>query len=1081
MSWTIVLPRPMRVQRRRWLVFTFTIAIVVSVLCLQPRTAKEEGSKGTPVSGRVLITGGGGNIGKPRESRVGRQLTLPGKHLIRRLLAVKVPVTSIDIVFVEAELDAIYREVPEAHSLLRVVFGDIRDEGLLQSAFTPDIVGVINLSAVSQVQWCLENKADCEDVNVRGVARLLEAMTRSGVDPWLIQASSWEVYGSAKSFPVTEDSPLTAANVYGASKARAEEHIGRQVTERKERRGARSLQAIVLRLSNVYGGEFDHRERLVPSMMTQAMAHRPIQVVGGYQSLDMVHIDDAIASFILAANRLDRRRLDSRGFWGFFLRQASSLEVYNVASGDSVPVSELLRKILAITQSSSPVQTIPGDNSLLDRYVGSTEKASAMLGFSPQVDLDQGLHQLATAYMRRTSDYLERKIKEKCPVPLMYNAKDLLKLDGCSGMVATYGPDHNGYLYFRNDPLEFGWRDEEEPQSWSFEMDGTSGEDEDPIFRFLRGEEHFEILEEGQAKGEGESRFRLRLDPATGHVRLLSASTGRPVLGSEDPGKAQQLFRLTPICCANKEGPWPFFQEDPLASAIFDLRDELWRDMSGSRPKALCTRLKSARDTAQKRLDRLASFTWPITPDEAALPTGSPAEWRLRHLPACTNLCDHPTICVDTGSCMCVQSSCPALSRFPFASSANLPVLSYPPPAFDDSQLLEPNILEDQVNRSTWLSVLRPHAARYLARSPQFMQVNVTRLPDDAQNDRDRNPEPYDKLHNNQYGCYSADSALERGLKQISTEYSDGGLVFLPYYHGFSHQGWVFNNEWKVMPHHTLDDWYENARQHYFPPGFDEAMLVIPFAHDWGPCNFWFQTVSEARHHARAARAIQKGSAWSPMGDLNVNCYRPDQDIVIPSRTCLQDRLREQLGSIDQVRPIRQRAILAAFKGSLQGQGTTIRPKITCPRPYQKFDRGNLDSGASMPSYWNSYPEGKDYLQTLNDTVFCPLPPGITDPDCFSGCIPVLIGDQTHHPFWDMLDWSKFSVQISEGELDRLEEILLGYTWSQLQQLQTNLMLVRDAFLYPSEGDMDQHFRVRGPFFFAMHGTALLRQTRYPV
>ena len=97
-----------------------------------------------------------------------------------------------------------------------------------------------------------------------------------------------------------------------------------------------------------------------------------------------------------------------------------------------------------------------------------------------------------------------------------------------------------------------------------------------------------------------------------------------------------------------------------------------------------------------------------------------------------------------------------------------------------------------------------------------------------------------------------------------------------------------------------------------------------------------------------------------------------------------------------------------------------------------------------------------------------------------SGCIPVLFGDQTHHPFWDFLDWTKFSVNIPDNQVNRLEEILLSYTWLEIQHLQTNLILVRDAFLYPAEPDMSPNLKDRGPFFFAMHSTALLRKTLYP-
>jgi hypothetical protein len=71
--------------------------------------------------------------------------------------------------------------------------------------------------------------------------------------------------------------------------------------------------------------------------------------------------------------------------------------------------------------------------------------------------------------------------------------------------------------------------------------------------------------------------------------------------------------------------------------------------------------------------------------------------------------------------------------------------------------------------------------------------------------------------------------------------------------------------------------------------------------------------------------------------------YRPDQDIVIPPRTCLQDSRREEFGDIAKVRPIRQRANLGTFKGSPWGQGATIRQRVTCPRPYAKLEHTRLE------------------------------------------------------------------------------------------------------------------------------------------
>lgn len=97
-----------------------------------------------------------------------------------------------------------------------------------------------------------------------------------------------------------------------------------------------------------------------------------------------------------------------------------------------------------------------------------------------------------------------------------------------------------------------------------------------------------------------------------------------------------------------------------------------------------------------------------------------------------------------------------------------------------------------------------------------------------------------------------------------------------------------------------------------------------------------------------------------------------------------------------------------------------------------------------------------------------------------SGCIPVIIGDETHHIFWDILDWSKFAVFINEWDVQNLEQILLSYTWEELEQKQANLMLIRDAFIYPSEDHMDTATNERTPFWYAMHQTWLFQQTKYP-
>jgi hypothetical protein len=244
------------------------------------------------------------------------------------------------------------------------------------------------------------------------------------------------------------------------------------------------------------------------------------------------------------------------------------------------------------------------------------------------------------------------------------------------------------------------------------------------------------------------------------------------------------------------------------------------------------------------------------------------------------------------------------------------------------------------------------------------------------------------------------------------------------------------------------------------------------------------------RELSSTPKEIIRASSWAPMGDLNSPCYFMDQDIVIPPRTCLQDKLREAFGNVANVKPATQRSTLVTFKGSPNGAGSSVRQKLACERPYTEI-QGKLTGGNLKQRYWGTLKPGADYLETIGDSVFCPIPRGTTgwatrtSDVIYAGCIPVLLGDQTHHPFWDMLDWAKFSVQVPDYEVQHFEAILLSYTWNEVRDMQTNLMLVRDAFLYPSEGEggasAESLTAERGPFFFAAHSANLLKLTKFPV
>ena len=143
--------------------------------------------------------------------------------------------------------------------------------------------GVIHLAAISRVVWAEQNPHLC--LNVEALAELLD-LCRLGTKPWLIFASSREVYGEARRLPVREDDPLHPMNAYGRSKRAGELLIGAA--------NSSGLLANTCRLSNVYGWSRDHPDRVVMAFAIAAARGGVISVEGRANAFDFTHIDDVV-------------------------------------------------------------------------------------------------------------------------------------------------------------------------------------------------------------------------------------------------------------------------------------------------------------------------------------------------------------------------------------------------------------------------------------------------------------------------------------------------------------------------------------------------------------------------------------------------------------------------------------------------------------------------------------------------------------------------------------------------------------------------------------------------------------------
>lgn len=105
----------------------------------------------------------------------------------------------------------------------------------------------------------------------------------------------------------------------------------------------------------------------------------------------------------------------------------------------------------------------------------------------------------------------------------------------------------------------------------------------------------------------------------------------------------------------------------------------------------------------------------------------------------------------------------------------------------------------------------------------------------------------------------------------------------------------------------------------------------------------------------------------------------------------------------------------------------------------------------------------------------------------YAGCIPVFIGESVDQPFYDMIDYSKISIRITAADINRIEEILLTkYTLEDVERMQANIMLVRNAFVYPLDNLSSAELKrrlidERGPLWFALHSTTMRMATKWPM
>lgn len=238
--------------------------------------------------------------------------------------------------------------------------------------------GVLHLAAVSRVIWGEQDPERCRATNVGGTRTVLQAALEAPRRPWVIFASSREVYGEPDALPVAEEAPLRPINVYGETKVAAEALM--------DDARAAGLQTAIVRLSNVYGSTEDHADRVVPAFARRALAGEPLRIDGAGHTFDFTHVDDTargIAAVIEALQSGER-----------------ALPPIHLLTGTPTTLGELAQAAVDLAGSSSPLVEGPPRSYDVARFYGDPRRARELLGWTPRVSVREGLAGLIAALRR---------------------------------------------------------------------------------------------------------------------------------------------------------------------------------------------------------------------------------------------------------------------------------------------------------------------------------------------------------------------------------------------------------------------------------------------------------------------------------------------------------------------------------------------------------------------------------------------------------------------------------------------------------------------------------------------------------
>lgn len=305
---------------------------------------------------RSLVTGGAGFI---------------GSHIVEAL------VERGDQVRVFDNLSTGYQKnLVHVADRIEFIAADLRDETALREAVAGVDV-IFHLAAMVSVPESMANPAEAELINSLGTLNLLQEAKQADVRR-LVLSSTCAVYGDEPTLPKIETMQPHPKSPYAISKLAAEYYC--QLFNNSFK-----LETVVLRYFNVFGPRQDPSSAYsgVISIFVDKMSQQNLPFIygDGQQSRDFVFVEDVVRANLLAAQ----------------IPEAVG-KTFNIGTGRQITINYLFETLAQIFNvKTSPIYKPTRSGDIRHSYA-EADFAKALLGWSPQVQFEDGLRQLIAGF-----------------------------------------------------------------------------------------------------------------------------------------------------------------------------------------------------------------------------------------------------------------------------------------------------------------------------------------------------------------------------------------------------------------------------------------------------------------------------------------------------------------------------------------------------------------------------------------------------------------------------------------------------------------------------------------------------------